>query len=473
PEPSVPVDMDIKPQSCPNPVNTKSNGVLPVAILGSEELDVTMIDVASIRLADVAPIRSSVEDVTTPVTDGEWCECTEDGPDGYLDLSLKFKTQEIVDALGEVVNGEVLLLTLEGVLLEEHSGTPIQGEDCIEILGKHKPPNKADINKDGVVDFADFAILSDNWLVHTGGSGAGIIALAEDGTGILIQGNHDLEVEPDGVIYMGAAGIQINSDDPDDALHISGNLKGIDVDEINFDVGGGAYDKHHDLEGIPLTDTGDIPDPLKFLQSYKPNPADYPGHAPDGNTIKITDGIHEFSPGYYAGGFSISGGSTTLKPGVYILGGGADGKGGLNIRGKANFWAKGVMFFITENGNVEINGNGIIEAHAIDYWDPYSTVFSDPPPGFPQVPYEYPTQFDTEHYKGILFFQDNLDQETAVIKVTSLMDLKGSLYFPENTVYLSGTSNNFGTHFIAHRFEIEGKSVLGIAYDGRFRDAAP
>jgi hypothetical protein len=130
------------------------------------------------------------------------------------------------------------------------------------------------------------------------------------------------------------------------------------------------------------------------------------------------------------------------------------------------------MFFITENGNVEINGSGIIQAHAIDYWDPDSTVFADPPPGFPQDPYTYPTQFDTEHYKGILFFQDNLDHETAKINGTAGLDMTGSLYFPENTVYLSGTSNNFGTQFIAHRFELEGNGNLGIAYDGRFREAA-
>ncbi|MHC4254432.1 MAG: pilus assembly protein TadG-related protein, partial [Planctomycetota bacterium] len=257
-----------------------------------------------------------------------------------------------------------------------------------------------------------------------GGFGPGILALAEDGTGVHFQGNAKVDVEPDGVIYTGAAGVQINSNDPDEALKVTGNLDDINIDEINYDKDGGALDRHGNLEGIAQTDTGDLPDPLKFLQDYKPNPAVYTNWAPDGSTIQITEGIHEFSPGYYPGGFSISGGSTTLKPGVYILGGGNDGKGGLDIRGSANFYAKGVMFFITDNGNVEINGTGIIEAHAIDYWDPSSTVFSDPPPGFPQEPYTYPTQFDTEHYKGILFFQDNLDHETAVINGTALMDMK-------------------------------------------------
>jgi len=131
----IPATIDIKPGSCPNPFNVKRRGVLPVAILGSEDFDVGMIDVASIRLAGVDPNRSGYEDVATLVMDGDECECTTDGPDGYLDLTLKFKTQDIVEALGEVADGEELVLTLTGVLLDE---TPIEGEDCIRVI-KKKP----------------------------------------------------------------------------------------------------------------------------------------------------------------------------------------------------------------------------------------------------------------------------------------------------------------------------------------------
>jgi hypothetical protein len=129
----VPVDIDIKPQSCPNPLNVKSKGVLPVAILGSEDLDVMTIDLTSIRLEGVAPIRSSYEDVAAPVIDGQECECTTEGADGFTDLTLKFETEEIVSALGEVIDGEVLALTITGVLSDE---TPIEGTDCITIIKK-------------------------------------------------------------------------------------------------------------------------------------------------------------------------------------------------------------------------------------------------------------------------------------------------------------------------------------------------
>ena len=128
------VDIDIKPTSCPNPLNVKSKGVLSVAILGSEGFDVFSIDVDSICLAGVHPIRSSYEDVSTPATEDE-CECTTEGPDGYLDLTLKFDTQEIVTALGEVPDGEVLLLTLTGLNL---CGAPMEGTDCVVIIAKDK-----------------------------------------------------------------------------------------------------------------------------------------------------------------------------------------------------------------------------------------------------------------------------------------------------------------------------------------------
>jgi hypothetical protein len=126
--------LDIKPQSCPNPMNTKSKGVLPVAILGTGDFDVTDIDVESISLEGVAPIRSSVEDVSTPVFDPQDdCECNEDGGDGFDDLTLKFDTQAIVQALGDISDGDVVELTLTGALLD---GTPIERTDCIVVLDR-------------------------------------------------------------------------------------------------------------------------------------------------------------------------------------------------------------------------------------------------------------------------------------------------------------------------------------------------
>ena len=120
--------IDIKPQSCPNPLNTKSKAVLPVAILGTADFHFTTVDPSTVQLEGVAPIRWNIEDVSTPVVGGE--DCTTEGADGFDDLTLKLDTQEIVDALGEVGDGDEVVLTLAGELFD---GTLIEGEDCVII----------------------------------------------------------------------------------------------------------------------------------------------------------------------------------------------------------------------------------------------------------------------------------------------------------------------------------------------------
>jgi hypothetical protein len=128
------IAIDIKPHSCPNPLNVKSKGVLPVAVLGTEDFDVYEIDVASIELEGVRPIRSDYEDVATPF-DGELCDCHELGADGFEDLTLKFEKQEIVSAIEPVSDREELVLTLTGELFD---GTPIEGQDCVVIIRRGK-----------------------------------------------------------------------------------------------------------------------------------------------------------------------------------------------------------------------------------------------------------------------------------------------------------------------------------------------
>jgi hypothetical protein len=131
------VYLDIKPQSCPNPFNFKSKGKLPVAILGTADFDVTDIDVSSILLEGVPPLRWSYDDVASAYADSNTvplCPCNEDSPDGYMDLTLKFDTQAIAAAIGDSLDsGDIIQLYLDGSLLED--GTPIEGTDCVVIVG--------------------------------------------------------------------------------------------------------------------------------------------------------------------------------------------------------------------------------------------------------------------------------------------------------------------------------------------------
>ena len=136
----IPVSVDIKPGSWPNPLNRKSKGVLPVAICGTPEFDVSTIDPASIRLIiegvedGVAPLRWSYEDVATLFVGDPFCGHDLNG-DGIMDLTLKFSTQELVILLGlDVFEKGPIIIILTGNLKEEFGGTPILGQDYMIIV---------------------------------------------------------------------------------------------------------------------------------------------------------------------------------------------------------------------------------------------------------------------------------------------------------------------------------------------------
>ena len=136
---AVAVPLDIKPGSCPNPLNLKSKGVTPVAVLGTYDFYVSDLDLTSLRLNGVSPSRSSMEDVATPfehfVGEKYSDDCNDYGPDGFEDLVLKFDTQKIVEILGDVKDGDAVILTLTGTLTD---GTEIEGEDIVTILKNGK-----------------------------------------------------------------------------------------------------------------------------------------------------------------------------------------------------------------------------------------------------------------------------------------------------------------------------------------------
>ena len=180
--PELTVPVDIKPTSCPNPLNVKSKGVLPVAILGTEDLDVTSILPESVRLEGVVPIRSNVEDVSEPLGDPQdACACGAGDSDGYPDLTLKFDTQEVVNVLGEFTDRENRTLRLTAELAD---GTMIQGADCVIILSKGSKSYEGIKIKGGKFTRLDFIDPS-------------TIAETKDRPGNLIYGLIQMEIEVD------------------------------------------------------------------------------------------------------------------------------------------------------------------------------------------------------------------------------------------------------------------------------------
>lgn len=135
---STPVAVDIKPGSCPNPLNTgSSKGVVSVAISGDASLDVHDIDPASIKLAGIPALRWSYADAATPYAPYidkplDRLACTTGGGDGTTDLVLKFDKAGLAAALGgsSLADGSVVRVPLTGNLL---NGSAINGEDLVWI----------------------------------------------------------------------------------------------------------------------------------------------------------------------------------------------------------------------------------------------------------------------------------------------------------------------------------------------------
>ncbi len=127
------IPVDVKPGSSVNPLNLRSNGVLPVAILGTDEVDVADIDPASLLLNGIPPLRWNYGDVSGLSVD-PYPDMQSDGGetgDGREDLTLKFNTQDIAGTLGTVQRGDTVTLTMDGEL---YDGTLAAGEETVWIV---------------------------------------------------------------------------------------------------------------------------------------------------------------------------------------------------------------------------------------------------------------------------------------------------------------------------------------------------
>jgi hypothetical protein len=126
-EGTIVAEIDIKPGSFPNCFNVNGHGVIPVAILGSADFDVTQINPTTLSFAGLSVrvkgndnLQCSVEDVS-----GDFSGGFEGAPDGYDDLVCQF----VDDA--DLWSADTGTATVTGNLLVEFGGTPFAGTDTI------------------------------------------------------------------------------------------------------------------------------------------------------------------------------------------------------------------------------------------------------------------------------------------------------------------------------------------------------
>ena len=111
---TIEVEIDIKPGSDPNSINLKSKGVVPVAVLTTNDFDASIVAPETVEFTGAEPVRWTTEDV--------------DG-DGDMDMLFHFKVQDL--SLTE----DSTEATLTGAT---NIGQPIQDTDTVNIVPKGK-----------------------------------------------------------------------------------------------------------------------------------------------------------------------------------------------------------------------------------------------------------------------------------------------------------------------------------------------
>ncbi len=133
----VDIIFDIKP----DPLNLKCKGVMPAAIVGTDEFNVSTIEPDSLELTregitdGVAPIRYTYTDRETG------------------DMLLKFRVPEVVEVLQlNELAGQTIPLTITG---RTTGGASIRGQDSVRLLGNIVQECTSDLDCDADVDGSD------------------------------------------------------------------------------------------------------------------------------------------------------------------------------------------------------------------------------------------------------------------------------------------------------------------------------
>ncbi len=277
-----------------------------------------------------------------------------------------------------------------------------------------------------------------------GSTGAGLICLATDDTGLRVQGDAVIDVEN--------GDVQIDSNSVTAGVSIGGTFT-LKADEVNVVGQVDPCDRWMEA-GIAgefsvntAPDVSRVGDPLENL----PAP-DVGAMRLDANEISVNGESVTLRPGYYPNGIRMTSGGIHLEPGIYAVGGASklNPEAGLILTG-GKVDGVGVMFYITKsltgiNARLNIGGNAIFDVNA---------------------PTEGP-------YEGISFFQDRANTRDALIIGTAdSFQVDGVLYFPKCGdsargvgLEVGGVGLDLGVQLITWKLYVRGNANVTINYDG-------
>lgn len=361
----------------------------------------------------------------------------------YLDRN------ELNDAVGDIVLGcyDRDLRTFTATL---------EGPDAVKVIARRAATTGDERRGPVSMIFGPIAGVHDVDITReavalcTGFTGAGFIVLART------PEEYPNNVQ-DALTFSGDLILDVQ----DGAIHVNSNLSsvkfnsaptfmacdGLSVGAVEGDIHFGSVDPEMLAFDIYYS-RPPVQDPLGNLKSVEEmsnytDPAVWPVRAYSGGDATL-------APGYYPGGISISTGTVTFAPGIYVV------DNGLKVTG-GNVTAEGVMFYIA-SGSLDLGGNGILH-------------FSGPGAEGITAPTD-PLQASLwSYYEDVTIFQSRTNPDSpAKIVGGSSFNIGGILYFPKNHLSLSGTSSNPfrpGDQLICNTADLGGTGSLEIQYNGK------
>ena len=197
------------------------------------------------------------------------------------------------------------------------------------------------------------------------------------------------------------------------------------IDASGIKINGGYKQNNGTMTVTPVTGVAPVSDPIAAAGIVAPTTT---GLTVQSSSQLQIGGNATLSPGVYTGGIKINGnGIITMSSGIYYLQG-----GGLtmNLSSPGSLTGTGVMIYndpLQTSDTININANGTINL----------------------------SPMTSGTYAGITMFQNNAVAAAPTITSTGPTTIKGTLYFPNADLTITGTGTSTTSHLIGTLYIVD------------------